>query len=117
MTDARTHALTCASAAADKKAENIIALDMAGISGFTDVFVIASAGSEPQLKAIASAIRERMREDHARRPLSEDGFPASQWVVLDYGDVIVHLFQSEMRDRYGLEELWSDAPRIPLAPE
>lgn len=114
MTEAQTHALTCAAAAADKKAEDLVALDMTAISGFTDVFLIASASSEPQLKAIASAIRERMRDEHNRRPLSEDGFPVSQWVVLDYGNVIIHLFQSDMRERYGLEELWSDAPRIPL---
>lgn len=104
----------CAAAAADKKATDLVALDMSGVSSFTDCFLIASADSEPQLKAIASEIRERLRKDHGMKPLSEDGFPASQWVVLDYGEIIVHLFHSEKRRHYGLEDLWKDAPRIDL---
>jgi len=104
----------CAAAAAEKKAVDIVALDMAGISSFTDFFVVCSADSEPQLKAIASEIRRVLREDHGRKPLSEDGFPASRWVVLDYGDVIVHIFQGDMRGHYGLEKLWSDAGRLAL---
>ncbi|MCX7869548.1 MAG: ribosome silencing factor, partial [Terrimicrobiaceae bacterium] len=71
-----------------------------------------SADSEPQLKAVAAAIREALREELGERPLAEDGYPASQWVVLDCGDVIVHLFRVETRERYGLESLWKDAPRI-----
>jgi ribosome-associated protein len=107
-------ARVCASAAADKKAADLVALDMSGVSSFTDCFLIASADSEPQLKAIAAEIRERLRNDFGIKPLSEDGFPASQWVVLDYGDIIIHLFHSEKRRHYGLEELWKDAPRIDL---
>jgi ribosome-associated protein len=112
MIDSETLARACAAAAADKKAENPVMLDMQGISNFTDFFVICSGSSEPQLKAIASAIREQVREKHDRRPRSEDGFPASQWVILDYGDVIVHLFHTEKRELYGLENLWSDARRV-----
>ena len=91
-------------------------LDLRGISTFTDYFVICSATSEPQLKAISSSIREQIRERFARKPISEDGYPASQWIILDYGDVIVHLFQGEKRDFYCLESLWSDARRISLEP-
>ena len=112
MIDSETLARACAAAAADKKAENPVMLDMQGISNFTDFFVICSGSSEPQLKAIASAIREQVREKYDRRPRSEDGFPASQWVILDYGDVIVHLFHTEKRELYGLENLWSDARRV-----
>lgn len=112
MTDPTREARACARAADAKKAGDIVLLDMRGISTFTDFFLICSAESEPQLKAIASSIRERMREDFGRSPFAEDGFPASQWVVLDYSDVIVHLFLGEKRELYGLESLWGDAPRI-----
>jgi ribosome-associated protein len=115
MTDGETLARLCASAAGDKKAEDIVVLDMQGISTFTDFFVICSGTSEPQLKAIATAIREQVRDTLGRKPLSEDGFPASQWVVLDYGAVIVHLFLAAKREYYGLETLWRDAPRLDLA--
>ncbi|MBN8708480.1 MAG: ribosome silencing factor [Verrucomicrobia bacterium 61-8] len=112
MTDGEKLARACAAAAADKKAEDITVLDMQGISTFTDYFVICSGSSEPQLKAIASSIREQCREKLDRKPASEDGFPISQWIVLDYGDVIVHLFHNDKREFYGLENLWSDAKRL-----
>ena len=110
-------ARVCAEAAADKKASDIVALDMAAVSTFTEVFVIVSADSEPQLKAIASSIREQVWERLGRKPLAEDGLPVSQWMVMDYGDVIVHIFQKQMRERYCLEDLWSDAPRLELGLE
>lgn len=102
----------CAEGALDKKAEKVVILDMRGISSFTDFFVIASGTSEPQLKAIAGSIREKVRDATGRRPTAEDGFPASQWVVIDYGSVIVHIFHAEKRSLYGLEDLWNDARRI-----
>lgn len=114
MSEGEQLARACASAASDKKAEDLVILDMQGVSNFTDYFVICSASSEPQLKAIASAIREQARENFNRRPNSEDGYPISQWVVLDYGDVIIHLFHTDKRDLYGLENLWSDAKRLDL---
>ena len=112
MTDAYKYAKTCAEAAADKKASDIVALDMTGISDFTDVFMIISADSEPQIKAVASGIREKMREQHGLHVLAEDGFPSSQWIVLDYGDIIIHIFHPTKRALYNLERLWSDAKRI-----
>jgi ribosome-associated protein len=115
MDDGEQLARACAAAADDKKAEDIVILDLRGISSFTDFFVICSGTSEPQLKAIASGIREMARETRNKRPLSEDGFPASQWVVLDYGDVIIHLFHAARRAHYSLEDLWGDAPRLALA--
>jgi ribosome-associated protein len=87
-------------------------LDLRGISTFTDFFVICSGTSEPQLKAIANEIETRLREDHSIRPVAIDGFPASQWMVLDYLQVVVHIFYRDKRGFYSLEDLWGDAPRI-----
>ena len=91
-------------------------LDLRAISTFTDFFVICSAASEPQLKAIANEIEMRLKEDHAIRPSTIDGFPASQWIVLDYMQVIVHVFHRDKREFYSLEDLWGDAPRLAWEP-
>jgi len=74
--------------------------------------VICSATSEPQLKAIASEIETQLKEEQAMRPVAIDGFPASQWIVLDYLQVVVHVFHRDKRAFYSLEDLWGDAPRI-----
>ena len=87
-------------------------LDLRDISTFTDFFVICSGTSEPQLKAIANEIETRLREDYYVRPMAIDGFPASQWMVLDFLQVVVHIFHQDKRAFYSLEDLWSDAPRI-----
>ena len=92
-------------------------LDLRGISTLTDFFVICSGSSEPHLKAIAGEIETKLREDYDTRPAAVDGFPASQWIVLDYLQVIVHVLHREKRDFYSLEDLWSDAPRLELAPQ
>ena len=105
-------ARTCAELASNKKAEDIVVLDLRAISTFTDFFVICSATSEPQLKAIANEIETRLREDHSIRPVAIDGFPASQWIVLDYLQVVVHVFHRDKRSFYSLEDLWGDAPRL-----
>ena len=89
---------------------------MAGISSFTDFFVICSGTSEPQLKAIAGEIETRLREEHERRAAAIDGFPASQWIVLDYLEVVVHIFHRDKRAFYSLEDLWGDAPRVAWEP-
>jgi ribosome-associated protein len=105
-------ATTCAELASNKKAEDIVVLDLRGISTFTDFFVICSGTSEPQLKAIANELETRLREDHSLRPVAIDGFPASQWIVLDFLQVVVHIFHQDKRGFYSLEDLWGDAPRI-----
>ena len=87
-------------------------LDLRGISTFTDFFVLCSGNSEPQLKAIAGEVQDRLRQEENVRPQAVDGFPASQWVVVDYGDVLVHVFAAEKRSYYALEDLWNDAPRV-----
>jgi ribosome-associated protein len=89
-----------------------VVLDLQGISSFTDFFVICSGTSEPHLKAIASAIEDGLKDDHGIRAVSVDGFPASQWIVIDYMQVIVHVFRQEKREFYSLEDLWGDAPRV-----
>ena len=109
-------AKTCADLAANKKAEEIVVLDLQGISTFTDFFVICSGTSEPHLKAIAGEIEGRLKADQGLRPVSIDGFPASQWIVLDYMQVIVHVFHREKREFYSLEDLWGDAPRLAWEP-
>ena len=85
---------------------------MRGISTFTDFFVICSATSEPQLKAIANEIQTRLKQDHGVRAVAMDGFPASQWIVLDYLQVVVHIFHRDKRAFYSLEDLWGDAARV-----
>ncbi|MDD5349979.1 MAG: ribosome silencing factor [Chthoniobacteraceae bacterium] len=105
----------CAAYAAEKKAEDVIALDLRGISTFTDFFVICSGASEPQLKAIAGEISDRLSEEHGLKPAAIDGFPTSQWIVLDYGSVVIHVFHQAKRELYSLEDLWSDAPKLELA--
>jgi ribosome-associated protein len=87
-------------------------LDLRGISTFTDFFVICSGTSEPHLKAIASEIETKLKQDYAIRATAIDGFPASQWMVLDYLQVIVHVFHQTKREFYALEDLWGDAPRV-----
>ena len=89
-------------------------LDLREISTFTDFFVICSGTSEPHLKAIASEIETKLREERGVPPAAVDGFPASQWIVLDYLQVIVHVFHREKREFYSLEDLWSDAPRLSI---
>ena len=102
----------CIKLAEDKKAEDILVLDLRAISSFTDFFVICSGTSEPHLKAIATGIREGIRERSDLSPLASEGSPLSQWVVIDYNDVLIHIFNEEKRAFYALETLWRDAPRL-----
>jgi len=101
----------CRQIALDKKAEEAIILDVRSISNVADYFLICTGTSEPHLKAIADEITRRLR-DEGIRPLHRDGYPASRWVVMDYGDVLIHVFHPELRQRYGLEDLWGDAKRV-----
>ena len=100
-------------AAQDKKALDPIILDLRDISSITDYLVVCSAMSEPQLKAIANGVEQELKEKLGRHPLAVDGFPTSQWIVMDYGDVMFHIFHEAKRPVYALEDLWSDAPQVP----
>ena len=88
---------------------------MRGISTFTDFFVICSGTSEPHLKAIAGEIQERLKADDKVTPTAVDGYPMSHWIVIDYSDVVVHIFHEQKRGFYSLEDLWSDAPLLKLS--
>ncbi len=95
----------------DKKGADIVLLDTRPVSFIADYFVIATAESDRQLKAIADEIQKQLKTDSIR-PLGVEGAPASGWVLLDYGSVIVHLFSSEMREFYQLEKIWAQAPIV-----
>jgi len=104
----------CRDFADNKKAENIVILDVRDLSSVTDYFVIASGTSEPHLRAIVEEITEGLRDDYDLRPLRKDGSMQGAWVVLDFFDVIVHVMRSDARERYNLEGLWGDAARLKL---
>jgi ribosome-associated protein len=101
----------CREIALDKKAEDVLILDVRVVSSVTDFFVICTGTSEPHLKAIADEIARRLR-DEGIRPRHREGFPPSRWIVMDYNDVLVHVFHPELRQRYTLEQLWGDAKRV-----
>src|SRR5215472_14930344 len=110
--DSRKLALLCRELADNKKAEDIVVLDVHELSSVTDYFVIASGTSEPHLRAIVDEITDKLREEHELRPRAVDGTLHTAWVVLDYFDVIVHVMRQDVRERYDLETLWGDAPRV-----
>ena len=110
--DSRRLALLCRELADNKKAEDIVILDVRELSSVTDYFVIASGTSEPHLRAIVDEIRDKLRDEHSLRPKAVDGTLHTAWVVLDYFDVIVHIMRGDVRERYDLETLWGDAPRV-----
>ena len=110
--DSRKLALLCRELADNKKAEDIVILDVRELSSVTDYFVITSGTSEPHLRAIVDEITDRLREDRDLRPRAIDGTAQTAWVVLDYFDVLVHVMRQDVRERYDLETLWGDAPRV-----
>jgi len=110
--DSKKLALICRELADDKKAEDIVVLDVRSISSITDYFVIASGTSEPHLRAISDEVIDKLREDYDLRPRAIDGNLQAAWLVLDYFDVIVHIMRNDVREHYDLESLWGDAPRV-----
>jgi ribosome-associated protein len=98
--------------ASDKLATDIVLLDIRPIATVADYFVVASTGSERQMQAVVRDIEQTLRNDDGVRPLRVEGQSSSGWVLMDYGDVVVHLFSVEQRGFYRLEELWSAA--VPL---
>jgi len=101
----------CARAADARKGEEIIILDLRKLTYITDFFIIVTAGNPRQMDAIATAIGEEMKP-RGQRILGAEGIGQSRWVLLDYGDLVVHIFSHEWRRLYDLELLWGDAPRI-----
>lgn len=109
-------AFAAATFADDKKAEDIVIMDVQGISPVADYFVICTATSMPHLKAIRNEVKDRFWVEHNRKPIAVDEKMESLWIILHYGDVMVHVFHKEKRDFYALEELWGDAPRVSWQP-
>ncbi len=110
--DSKKLALLCRELADNRKAENIVIMDVRELSSVTDYFVVASGTSEPHLRAITDEITDKLRADHDVRPRAIDGTLETAWVVMDFFDVIVHVMRPEARERYNLEGLWGDAPQV-----
>src|SRR5882762_10467613 len=110
--DSRKLALLCRELADNKKADDIVILDVRELSSVTDYFVIAAGTSEPHLRAIVDEITDKLRDEYQLRPKAVDGTLHTAWIVLDYFDVIVHVMRTDVRERYDLETLWGDAPRV-----
>jgi ribosome-associated protein len=110
--ESRKMAQRCRELAENRKAENVVVLDVHEVSGITDYLVVATGSSEPHLRAIQEEIIDKLLEEDGVRPLGVDGVPGSTWVVIDLGDVMVHVMEPEARERFDLESLWGDAPRI-----
>jgi ribosome-associated protein len=110
--DSKKLALLCRELADNKKAENIVILDVREVSSVTDYFVVVSGTSEPHLRAITNEITDQLRDQYHLRPRAIDGTLQTAWLVLDYFDVIVHVMRADVRARYDLEGLWGDAPQV-----
>ncbi len=104
-------ALEIARLAADKKALDVVVLDVRGLASYAEYFVLMTAESEPQLNAIADHIEEQMKVQ-GERPLGIEGARGGRWVLIDFGDVVAHVFYQDTRGFYDLEGLWADAPRV-----
>lgn len=107
--DAQT-ALRCAS---EKKAFDLVGLDLRDVASFTESFVIASGANQRQTQAIADEIEEQLKKN-GRRPVRIEGYSSAEWVLMDYGDFVVHIFDKDARSFYDLERLWRDARRVEI---
>jgi ribosome-associated protein len=111
--EARTSALVAGQAAADKLATDILLIDVSDRLAITDVFVLATGNNERQVEAIVDEVEEKLRQ-HGVKPIRREGRRDGRWVLLDYGDVVVHVQHAEERVFYALERLWKDCPVIPF---
>ena len=107
-------ALHCAS---EKKASNLLAIDLREIASFTEFFIIASGNNQRQVQAISDEINEQLKKQLDSRPVRIEGYSSGEWILLDYGDFIVHVFEKNAREFYDLERLWLDARRVELPEE
>jgi len=112
--DARKRALVAAHAAAAKKGEDIVVLDVAEIISIIDCFVLASVTNTRQARTIVEEIQDALEEHDGSKPIGVEGLDDATWVLLDYGDIVVHVFLEETRAYYDLDRLWGDAPREEL---
>lgn len=95
-----------------KKGLDIVLLDVEGLFVLTDVFVIATGTSRPHVQSLADSVEEKLGDELGLKPLRSEGRTEAEWILLDFGDIIVHLFQAAPRDFYGLERLWADSEKI-----
>lgn len=115
--DPRDTAMHIASAALDKKAMRVEIVDVRGKVDYADYIVIMSGRSDRQVNAIAQGVRQTMKSEHSTQCYGVEGLPQGQWVLMDFGDVIVHIFHQDTRGYYDLEALWIDAARVDLGVE
>ena len=113
--DARARAQIAARAADDKKGEDVLILDVAPIMGIVECFVIASASNTRLVRSIVDEVEREVFEHTDEKPRAVEGLRDASWVLLDYGDLVVHVFLAETREYYGLERLWADAATVPWA--
>jgi ribosome-associated protein len=112
-TDSKTKSLLCLKAAIEKKAQDPVLLELKGVTSLTDYFLLCTGKSDRQVQAIAQAIEEALKKKGIR-PLGQEGMREGKWILMDYVDVVVHIFLEPVRRFYDLEGLWIDAPRIDL---
>jgi ribosome-associated protein len=111
QSDIKKTVLQCTNAALDKKAKNLIILKVKELSSFTDYFIICSGTSDRQVKGIAASIEETLKKSGIQ-PLGIEGQNTGNWILMDYGDVIIHIFYEPTREFYDIERLWSDVPSM-----
>lgn len=109
--DSRNTVLVCANAALDKKAQNLSILKVKDVSSFTDYFIVCSGTSDRQVKGIAASIEETLKKSGIK-PLGIEGEKTGNWILMDFGDVIIHIFYEPSREFYDIEGLWSDVPSM-----
>jgi len=110
----KTMVLLSANAALDKKARNLVIIAVKDVSSFADYFIICSGSSDRQVQAITASVQEQMKKN-GFLPIGIEGENNAKWVLMDYGDVIVHIFYEPVREFYDIEKLWADAPRMEVA--
>ena len=109
--------LVAVRAAESKKATDIVVLDLTGITSFADYFVICTGGNQRQVQAISDEVGLRLKQEAGELPNSVEGYTQAEWVLADYGDLLVHIFSPKSREYYGLERLWRSAKHVPIPPE
>lgn len=107
--DSQARALLCVNACLTKKAQDLTILDVRALSSFTDYFILCTGTSDRQVQAICTAVQEYLKERKIR-PLGIEGERHGRWILMDYGDVVIHIFYEAVRELYDLERLWSEAP-------
>lgn len=112
--DAKTLALQLTELAFDKKAFNLKILQVSELVGYADFLILCSGRSDRQVKAIADHVALTMKKEHSTLPAGTEGLDSGQWALLDYGDVIMHVFNAPVREYYDLDGLWTGAPQLPV---